>query len=229
MSQLQGCEGVVRKLAEKHVPVVPAEIEVVDVVLRPTAEVLLTYVSELVANVENAVSMSGGTLTLTEDDLQYYIQVLLQTRCDYVNKKRVDFRPTENLYIPSFVSLVMSAIGVVFQIDLGVELRPKMESLVKIDKERVYSISRKIAALGKVGVEYSKGYERSTDGSFDFMAMACIGSIIKSYTKESHPVYALLSSFVETRGAEAVLSPRITYGTLKHMSMLIRIVAGTKE
>lgn len=229
MSQRNGCEGAVRKLAEKHVAVSPGEVEIVDISIRSESEVLLTYVGELVANVRNAVDLKGGSLVLEEEDLKYYLHVLLQTRVAYVNKQRIDFRPTDGLYIPSFVSLVLSAIGIVYEIDLGVELRPVMESTVKVDKDRVMAISRTIAALGRVGLEYSQGYERSRDGSFSFMAMVCIGNVIKSHTKDSHPVYALLSSFVETRGAESVLSPRVNYGTIKHMEQLIRLVAATKE
>jgi hypothetical protein len=230
MTTKLGHEEAVRRLAEKHVTIAPCETTTVEVALSGRSRVLRAYVAELASNVETTVGIMGGSIELTEEDLSKYVAMLVKLRIDYVNNRKIPYglRPTDHICVPSFVSLVLQSIGVVHHLELGLELRPVYIDDEEIDPDFIIMISRKIAALGSYGLEYAKGYERSKDGSFEFMTMCVIDDKVMSFTRDKHPVFALLSSFLDVRGAETVLQPRVTYGTTRHFASLMGILASTK-
>lgn len=221
-------EEAVRRLAEKSVTVAPLEVVDVEVQLNGRSPVLLTYVRELAANIDNVVAMRGGSIEITEEDLAKYVALLVKLRVDYVNGKRVPFRPTDMICVPSFVSLVLSSIGKVHHIELGLELHPVFIGDDEYDEAFLKSMSSRIAALGSYGLEYAKGYDRSKEGSYEFMTMCVLEGVVKSHSKEKHPVFALLAAFVEVHGTESVLTPRVTYGTVRHFQSLMSILASPK-
>jgi len=221
---------VVRKLAEESVTPTVAGFDVIDVKIDPNAIVLNEYVNELYSNLENVVSMRGGNMGFSQDELQAYCATMVAIRVDYVNGNRPMFRPNDSVAVPSYLSVVLSNIGKVSHIDLGVELRPVIndDARPQMSPEEVMAISRKLMALGAYGFEYAKGFERSRDGSYDFMAMTVVKGMVLATSKDAHPVNALLASTVNTSGIELALSPRITYGSVEHFRSLVRHLAALK-
>lgn len=219
---------VARDLSEKHVVATPANFQEVEVVVDLGAKVLTTYVHELYANLEVAVSMKGGNLPFKEDQLFEYVTMVIQQRVDYVNGLKVEFRPTDSLAIPSYISLLLSSIGLVQSTDLGLILKPTVAKRVIVKREDMEKISRALMAAGPYGLEYSKGYERSKDGSWEFMSMTLMDEFVMGLDRKTHPVFALLSSTLALRGIEAVLSPRVSYGSEEHFTAIVRHLATLK-
>lgn len=221
---------VVRKLAEESVTPAPNSFDEVDVFIDPYAEVLTEYVTELYSNLENVVTMRGGILGFDEDQLLQYCSNLVVIRVDYVNGHRPMYRPNDSVAVPAYLSVVLSNIGKASHIDLGVELRPVVEDdkRPKISPDEMMALSRKLMALGSFGFEYAKGYERSREGSYDFMTMTVMKGMVLATTRDSHPVNALLAASINMRGIEIILSPRITYGSVAHFKSLIRHLAALK-
>lgn len=222
-----GVSQAVRQLAEKNLTPMPAGFEEVVVKINCNALVLQAYVEELYANLESAMAIRGGVLQFTLEELHRYVRMLVKARVDYVNGRRVVAKPTDMLAVPSFLSVVLESVGVVSHIDLGLYLTPECEG-EELDLAFMQRISRMLVILGSVGLEYSKGYSRSKDGSWDFMTMTLIDGYVKAPNKEAHPVYALLSSVIGVRGIEQLLSPRVTYGTESHFQVLVKHCAMLK-
>jgi hypothetical protein len=218
----------VKLLAESRIAVQPVSFDSHEVEIKLDAAVLTAYKSELYANWVCAAQSRGINLSFSETDLGNYIDMLITLRVDYVNKKRVEISPVDRIAVPSFLSLVLSNVGRVSNVDYGLELVPIVVDAPKVDVDFMWNMSRAIRALSNLGVEFADGYARSKDGSYEFMTMTLIDGSIRNPEKAPHPVYALMASTLGLRGIEAVLSPRINYGSESHMRMLIRHLATTK-
>lgn len=213
---------------EQHVSATPAQFDEVDVEIRVDGQVFVAYVDELYANLTTAISMKGGSFPVSKEDFISYCESLVKLRVRYVRGERVTFGPTERIVVPSYLSCVLSNIGKARHLDFGIELTPKMEDTNVMDANQMRRISNALTLLRGIGFEYAEGYTRSREGSFDFMAMTLMDGIVKSISKDAHPVYALLSSTLCVRGIETVLSPRITYGMVSHLASLVRGLATLK-
>jgi len=215
---------------EKNVSPMPAEFSEVNVEVDFKSLVLTTYVEELYSNIMMAVEIKGGNFSITEEDFTKYINTLIKLRVDYVRGFKVAVGPTERLVVPSYLSCVLSNIGRARHLDYGVELVPKLvdNSPVFEKQADIMSISNALRLLRGIGFEYAEGYTRSKEGSFDFMTMTLIKGVVRNISKDPHPVYALLSSTLNVRGVESVLSPRISYGTETHLANLVRSLATLK-
>lgn len=206
----------------------PDKYDRVAVSINTNAKVLTTYKAELFSEWSLACQVLGRSMLFTQEELSRYIDMLVQTRVSYVQGKRVEISPTDRIAVPAYLSLVLSNVGLAQDSTQGIELYPEMVNEIQIDKEFMLDISRKIRILSNIGIEYADGYVRSRDGSFEFMSMALIDDYVRTWTKDAHPVYALLSSTLAIRGIEAVLSPRINYGSEAHMVSLVRHLAAVK-
>lgn len=217
----------IEAIAEMNVRPIAAQYDVVDVNLNLNSAVLLTYTEELFNELSGLASMRGGDFPVAMEDFKKYVNTLVKARVDYTNNKRPLFGPTERIAIPSFLSVVLANVGVAVDVDRGIELRPVVDSSDDsfLSKEELLKISGMLKRFSSLGFEYSDGYLRDRKGSWEFMAMTIIEDKVMRDNKESHPVYALLASTLAIRGVETVLSPRIEYGNINHLTSLIRQVA----
>lgn len=217
-----------KAFAEARITKTPLQYDRVKVTVDLNCKVLDAYKRELFSEWQIAVNQAGRELPFTAEELNRYIDGLVCLRVDYVNGHRVSVMPTDGIAVPSFLSLILSNLGLARDTSMGVELYPEVEQPYTVDPDFMWKISRMIRLITNLGIEYAEGYLRSRDGSFEFMSMTLLGDYVRTWTKESHPVYALLASVVGLRGIEAVLSPRIVYGMVDHMSSLIRHVVAVK-
>lgn len=217
-----------KAFVEGRLVATPVSFDRTEVKIDLNAQVLTEYKRELFASWNQAVAMKGLTLGFVEKDLSDYIDMLVILRVDYVNGKRVDVKPTDGMVVPSFLSLILSNVGLARNPELGIEVYPVVIAEVKIDPEFMWKISRCIRTLSSTGIEYAEGYTRSRDGSYDFMSMALIDDYVRNASNQAHPVYALMACTLGVRGIETVLSPRINYGLQSHMRSLVRHLAATK-
>lgn len=225
---IEGNLKVAKDLAEKRIASQPVSFDSHEVIISLDAEVLKEYKEELYASWDAAAAMRGITLPFSSDDLASYIDQLVVLRVKYVNGERVAYGPTDRICVPSFLSLVLSNVGKVSNVDYGLELFPRVAVETKIDSEFMMKMSRFIRALSHLGIEYAEGYSRNKEGSYEFMSMTLIDGFIRNPDKAAHPVFALMASTLGVRGIEAVLSPRINYGSESHMRMLVRHLASVK-
>lgn len=222
------------KFVEENIAVTPARFDEVKVFISCKNMVLDAYAEELYFNIQTAVSMKGGTFDLTAEEFMKYLITLVKARVDYVQGRSPVVFPTDRIVVPSFLSCVLSNIGKARHLDYGIELVPEMDpSIIEsgtyfTEKADVQRISNTLRLTTGIGLEYGEGYTRMREGSFEFMTMTMMGEYIYSISKDSHPVYALLSSALGVRGIEAVLSPRITYGSVRHLANLVRGLAVLK-
>lgn len=218
-----------KAFAEKRLTKTPTSYERVSVTVNLDAKVLEVYKKELYSEWNQAASIKGVAIPFTEEELSKYVDALICIRVKYVNGERVKVVPQDNIAVPSFLSLVLSNLGLARDTSLGLELYPALEGNVpEIDYDLVHRVSRAVRLLSNLGIEYAEGYTRSRDGSYEFMSMTLIGDYVLSWTNQSHPVYALLASSVGVSGIEAVLSPRINYGSVDHMQSLMRHLVAVK-
>jgi len=219
---------------EKNVAPTPAAFDEVAVTVDCESKVLSTYVDELYSNIVMAVSMKGGDFPISFDDFKKYINTIIKSRVDYVNYpgngKRSIFSPTERFVVPSYLSCVLSNVGRARHVDYGIELYPKFIGNVEVfeDKASAMRVSNALKIIKGIGFEYAEGFTRSKEGSFDFMTMTLMEGIVRNISKDPHPVFALLSSTLNVKGVETVLSPRISYGREEHLANLVRGLAVLK-
>jgi hypothetical protein len=240
MNELNSSENIsffknMQKVVEENVAITPAQFDEVEVEIHCRNEVLDSYIESLFFNLQTAIAMKGGKFDLSVEEFESYIFTLIKSRVDYVNRNRGRNKPTvfptERIVVPSYLSCVLSNIGRARHTDYGIELLPKMvvgEDIKFLEKKEMVKISNQLKMLKGIGFEYAEGYTRSTDGSFEFMTMTMMDGYVRSISKDSHPVYALLSSTLNVRGIETVLSPRISYGSIKHLVNLVQGLTALK-
>lgn len=234
MKTQSDCFNDVSKLkdfVEGRIVATPVSFDRTEVVIDLDAQILSEYKRELFASWNQAVAIMGIDLDFTEGDLSKYIDMLVVLRVDYVNGKRVSVKPTDGVVVPSFLSLILSNVGLARNPDLGIEVYPVVlqAETTPIDADFLWAMSRKIRVLSHAGIEYADGYTRSRDGSYEFMSMTLIEAYVRNATNTVHPVYALMAGTLGVRGIETVLSPRINYGSENHLRSLVRHLAATKR
>jgi len=221
-----------KRFSEERIVAAAVNFDAVNVRIDLGADILTTYSKELYASWDQSASIRGWSIPFAEEELLEYVRALVKIRVDYCAGKRVEIRPTDRIAVPSFLSVVLSNVGLARDIDLGIELRPTLAKdtpqVRDGDVTWLEGFSRKIKALAPLGVEYAEGYTRSRDGSYDFMTMALLEGEVRNISKQPHPVFALLASTLGVRGIETVLSPRVSYGKANHFDSLIRNLAATK-
>lgn len=227
-SNIDGNLKAAKDLAEKRIAQQPVSFDSHEVIINLDAVVLSEYKQELFLAWDAAAAMRGVSLPFTESDLASYINQLVVLRVKYVNGERVAYGPTDKICVPSFLSLVLSNVGKVSNVDYGLELFPVVANAPTVDSDFIMKMSRYIRALSGLGIEYAEGYARNKEGSYEFMSMTLIDGYVRNPNKAPHPVFALMASTLGVRGIEAVLSPRINYGSESHMRMLVRHLASTK-
>lgn len=217
-----------KAFAEQRMSVTPAKFDTTEVTIDAESVVLVEYKAELYASWDSVASMRGYDLGFTSDDLSKYIDMLISQRIDYTRGLRVLVKPVDGFAVPAYLSLLLSNIGLARNTDLGIELVPVMKQDVNVDLAFMTKMSRLIRNLSHMGVEYAEGYTRSRDGGYDFMSMSMLDEHVYNTVNTIHPVYALMASTLGVRGIETVLSPRVNYGSVAHMTSLIRHLAQTK-
>jgi hypothetical protein len=216
-----------KKVSEMHIIPAPCDYDVVEVYIDLESKVMKAYVAELHAQLDVKVSLMGGQMPVTYEELYDYCKTLIAIRVQTVRKEPNMLRSAVRLGIPSYLFVVIDNLGVAVDRKLGVELTPaKIEPTLPVEK--MVDISRKLNQLAVYGYEYTESFPRGDYGSWDFMAMTVIEGFVKRHSDEAHPVYALLASTLGLKGVEAALSPRCHYGLEEHLASVVRGLASLK-
>lgn len=174
-----------------------------------------------------AVNRNAETLTaFTQDDLKWYVFYCIEQRVKWVRKEHPDFRPQDSLYIPAIISVICDNIGNVTCDREGIILTPSIDPLFSaeiaahMNKDKAEGISLYMEKYIP-GYQAAKGYNNKDVGCADFMLMQMIGNEIKSTRHDSHPVYALLASFVGIKLIDCSILPTQKYAEKSYLRTLM--------
>lgn len=209
----------------------PVGYEKVGVRVDLLANLLEVYSVELYTQLENVVLGRGGKLSFTNDDFTRYIRTLVKIRIDYVNNNRPMFRPNDRVVVPAFISEVLSNLGLVSDLSIGVDLYPVYDAIddaLVFEEKGFLRVSNAMLLLANYGFEFALAMPRDKSGSWEFMTMFMINDHIVAPKNESHAVYALLASVLEMQLLASVYTPRVNYGNRSFFERIIRQIATLK-
>lgn len=222
---------IFQDFANKSIRPTPVSFDRLGVKVNLLARLLEEYSSALYTQLESVVFGRGGKVPFTVEDFIRYNRTLVKARVDYVNNNRPLVRPSDRVVVPAFLAEVLTNLGIVSALDIGVELYPVCELLEITDVlqlDEFLTISNNLKLFVRDGFEYSEAMPRDRSGSYDFMTMFMIENEVVAPKADAHPVYALLASVLEMKMLTSVYSPRVNYGNRSLFSSLIRQIATLK-
>lgn len=159
-----------------------------------------------------------------------YIRLLVKMRCCYVNGKPLKFlRPgDEAIVVPSFIHLLLSAIGKVEFKNEYLELIPKYDRMTDKDEENWDSLSDIRRLLVRMNDKFpiARGLPREILGTPDFMSLRLVDGILWHHRDDVEPTQALLASFMNVTTIESLWHNRVSYG---HVAEYKRVIDALVE
>lgn len=152
------------------------------------------------------------TPTFTSDEFLKYIESIFALRCKTISESPKEFAKTiKRVKIPALIYLVLENLGLVEAKDFGLVISPVWNGKIPMTRDEVENVSLKLQELEDLGHEMARGLPQSLDGSVDFMMMQVIDELVMTSVPSTHPVYALLRSFVKMASFQDLVIPRIHF------------------
>lgn len=153
------------------------------------------------------------TATFSEEEFISYIETLFMLRCITINESPKEYsKVVKRVKVPALIYLVLENLGRVEVKDYGLVLIPTWSGKKKkMSIEEVDNFSLKMQELEDLGHEMARGLPLTSDGSVDFMMMQLIDGVIQTNLSETHPVYALIRSFLKIASFQDLIIPRIHF------------------
>lgn len=237
---------VYEKIAKSRIIPTPDTYQTIEVICDSSSDMLKNFASIDFIALKDKVEVTGGSLPedFTVERYAAYLSTLIYSRIQWVVGGRFIIHPNDDIAVPAFPSNVIMNIGRAEDISRGITLVPKSKIVVDInsiseDQASNSVLSRWDLAVKKAklltreecrrismiiksipGAVYAKGYLKDKSGTFSFMSMQLVDSHIKTYTAETHPVYALLASIIEPTLVCDALSPTVRYGDVTYLKGL---------
>lgn len=169
--------------------------------------------------------------TFTVDEFSSYIETLFALRCNLMTESPKQYsKVLKQVKIPALLYLVMESLGEVEVKDYGLTLIPKWGGKGKMmSVDDVKEISLKLQELEDYGHEMARGLPSSNEGSMDFMMMQVIDDVVRTAVPSSHPVYALLRSFVKMASFQDLVIPRIHFLEQDEYDFQYKSISGSKS
>lgn len=153
------------------------------------------------------------TPTFSEEEFMSYIETIFQLRCITMDESPKEYsKVVKRVKIPALIYLVLENLGRVEVRDLGLVLTPIWTGKKKrMTPSDVDLFSLKMQELEDLGHEMARGLPSTGEGGVDFMMMQVIDSVVRTSMPETHPVYALLRSFIKLASFQDLVIPRIHF------------------
>lgn len=170
-----------------------------------------------------------GLDEITAELLTKYFKTLLYMRIAWVNSELGDAyrRVYNHLSIPVLMYHVLIPIGEARDKEFGIKFIPTItiDDSELLSVEELVLISDVMLRMENLGLAQEQGIPRDFEGELDYMAMVTVQNKILSY-RQSHPVFAFLSSFVRKRRLDDRLGgvTRLFYGTEADFELQIQRV-----
>lgn len=153
---------------------------------------------------------SGQPLSITADEILWYLEVLLEIRVSVVNQEFKDRYVLKNLFIPSFFQMVLSLIGKVNIRERGIELVPVWKEtsdsifqekgrLLPVVKSQLIEISNKLGYYERAIHLEKAAMPSSPEGDHDLMMTAVIDGYVCSLNPVSHGFFTYVSAFLKMK------------------------------
>lgn len=182
---------------------------------------------------------SASVDEISVGDIQKYLSTLVVMRVMHVNNASAPWysvyrRMYGRLAVPTFWYQVLICIGEALDRDYMIRLIPTTAATANnlLSIERLQQISDLLTMLEPQGMRIVNGLPKGEEGELGFMAMSHADQVTKSYRRDTHPVFAFLAAFFNTKKVEEVLGAlvRITYGhDSDYRAMLARVVTASQR
>lgn len=190
------------------------------------------YLSEYFQYLDATVHARGGTLGFTLEDFQKYIRTLIHSRVAWVRRERYRVHPTDDVCIPTVVSLALAALGRVNLDEVGIVLVPSFDapSSELMTGAEVMSFSKLLEPLRFMNITFAKQYERDRRGAFDLMALQYIenhekGSGVYAHDRSPAKAFAPVSYLLGLKQLHTLLGSRVVYGDAVSLTTALRELA----
>lgn len=217
----------------------PLKWDRVDVTVNPGNNMLKVFSNAFFDELDSSVGLSGGQLNFSRAELFAYNQFALVQRVLHVMPgKRPDIHPKDkNWCFHGVIHQLQTHLGIVIENTLGIEVHPTLpkDFKVMVDSETEFTldmaqrVSRSLRVLSKDhGFVISMGYPIDSEGSWDTMSFFSLEDFMVRYNGKAHNSFALAGAFLDLKGLESVLSPRVEYGRLSVFENCARNLAQVK-
>lgn len=217
MEKVLNSNGLLDQLEGRYPEPVQVDYQEITVDLKPGD--LFPSISKAYAEeIDRIVSYAMGPhdVYITATQLDRYFQTIVRLRVDWVNNELAkEFRQRRmDIFIPSFVAVMVRQIGRIDDEVYGYALIPTMSDGEFLSADEFFDVSRKLERLEAHGLKGVKGLPSEKTGVLDFMCLSIMNDTVTSYRRGSK-VMALLAAVYEKMAiAEtAVMVPRIKYGS----------------
>jgi hypothetical protein len=180
------------------------------------------FASSYVNAINNKLVLRGTNFSFDEEELNNYLNFILQNRIRQVNGKRVDYAVKSSLNIPALYALTIQQIGKVYDKDLGIELLPHLdEDISSMTLDEALAFSKKLQLIEDLNFELVQGIPKDTDGSTEFMFFHVSDNMVTRHASDAHSGYAVLASFFRMKQLESVLTFRVNYGLVEEYDRML--------
>lgn len=230
VAELSNDESVYKNIAPR-----PVSFDVCSVKIFTNSEVMKEFVSAFLDAIRGKLTVEGGSLSVTEDEVKAYLHFAVYARVRIVNGPACkEWGRHDKFRIPSFLAVCLAQIGKVERADIGVQLVPEWgeEAIPAITPQNLGRVNAFFGFLEDHGFEMVIGLPKDTSGSLAMMSLHVVEGHIRSTTAEYHPSFAVMAGFFGVTGLANVLGAqafRVSYGTTKQIGSLAYLLTGPKH
>lgn len=170
-------------------------VEVVEVKVE-IGDIASGFAKAFVNEAYRKAPLRAEQVNLSQEELEKYLDFLLQQRVLCVEGKCELFRKLKVLYIPSFVQYVLSLVGTVTMRDIGLTIRPVFEHENVISYEEALAISEKVGSFIDDLQIVQDAMPRTAEGNQDVMSTALIAGYVRAIKPVQHVVATYVSAFL---------------------------------
>jgi len=211
-----------KDLVQRPVDVRDVEVEI------SFGEPMDEWIEEHYSYMDATLSATGGQLRFSVDDYRKYIRTIIVSRVNWIRGKRYVAHPTARFAVPTLISALLAAVGVVSLDDQGLVLLPTVSEPGELmNEDELKAVSNRLEVMAHHGFVFALGYERDKRGAFDLMVQQYLvngeeGPGVYSHTKSAHPAFAVLAYFLQLKQMQDLLGARIVYGNRASMRSHLR-------
>lgn len=197
------------------VQIATSELEEVYVTLNP--ELWSVQFSEALVNkVADSNHELSKNLKLLVEEVNQLMKYAIKTRVDYVHGRKVNKANNNELYVPVWVEMIISKIGIVELPEYGIKVIPVYEDDVISYEEAVRISSRIKRAIRHIAI-VNNWLDSDRKGDPDVMTLVLVDEVIKGWKADSG-AQAYISVFLGARLREESLFKslfRVNYGSIR--------------
>lgn len=133
---------------------------------------------------------------ITVEEVTNYIKYLLKMRCKQVNCESIPWRKLKLLWVPDYIEMVLSQIGLVELREYGLTIQPVYEGDVAMTDEEAYLVSEKLADFMDKPLHLGQNsLPTDVKGDTEVMSCALIAETVVGMRPDYHPAATYVAAF----------------------------------